>query len=211
MALRRMLAAVAAACVVCGGLASVASAADPVATQLRNPDASFRPKYRWWQPLAATDDTELRNELQGRSPTTAAAARRSWPFRSPTRPARTGASATRSCRRSRWGTPAWAHKTRGDGPGRARQRDRARHDDRSAVAGVDAGRGHDQRSARDAAARLRAAVRPGRHERARGRCRRTTRPRIADGQPRRPAARRRRARPRCRSPTTSAATASATA
>ena len=29
-----------------------------------DPPTSVRPKYRWWQPLAYTDDDELANELQ---------------------------------------------------------------------------------------------------------------------------------------------------
>ena len=64
MVLRRVVAAAAALGVACAGTASVAHAADPVATQLVDPDASLRPKYRWWQPLAATDDQQLRNELK---------------------------------------------------------------------------------------------------------------------------------------------------
>ncbi|WP_210491766.1 glycosyl hydrolase [Patulibacter sp. SYSU D01012] len=32
--------------------------------ELRDPSAASRPKYRWWQPLAATEDDELRAELR---------------------------------------------------------------------------------------------------------------------------------------------------
>ena len=34
------------------------------ATTFANPPSVVRPKYRWWMPLAATDDQELRTELQ---------------------------------------------------------------------------------------------------------------------------------------------------
>lgn len=35
-----------------------------LAPNLADPPQSVRPKYRWWQPLAATDDAELRAELR---------------------------------------------------------------------------------------------------------------------------------------------------
>ncbi len=38
--------------------------APSLAQQFADPSASVRPKYRWWQPLAATDDAELRAELR---------------------------------------------------------------------------------------------------------------------------------------------------
>src|SRR4051794_16486128 len=91
-------------------MTSVARAADPVATQLRNPDASLRPKYRWWQPLAATDDTELRNELKSIADNGGGGAEVvAFPVTHAQGPDWGVGNA--NLQTFGWGSPAWAHKT----------------------------------------------------------------------------------------------------
>src|SRR3954447_13278573 len=91
-------------------MTSVAHAADPVATQLRNPDASLRPKYRWWQPLAATDDTELRNELKSIADNGGGGAEVvAFPVTHAQGPDWGVGNA--NLQTFGWGSPAWAHKT----------------------------------------------------------------------------------------------------
>src|SRR4051794_32971946 len=91
-------------------MTSVARAADPVATQLRNPDASLRPKYRWWQPLAATDDTELRSELKAIADNGGGGAEGvAFPVTHAQGPDWGVGNA--NLQTFGWGTPAWAHKT----------------------------------------------------------------------------------------------------
>src|SRR4051794_14084306 len=91
-------------------MTSVARAADPVATQLRSPDASLRPKYRWWQPLAATDDTELRSELKAIADNGGGGAEVvAFPVTHASGP--DWGVGNSNLQTFGWGTPTWAHKT----------------------------------------------------------------------------------------------------
>src|SRR3954447_20779961 len=91
-------------------MTSVAHAADPVASQLRNPDASLRPKYRWWQPLAGTDDTEVRKELKAIADNGGGGAEVvAFPVTHAQGP--DWGVGNSNLQAFGWGTPTWAHKT----------------------------------------------------------------------------------------------------
>jgi hypothetical protein len=103
------------------GRSASAAGAEPAAgafaSEFKDPDATFRPKYRWWLPLAATDDQELRNEVRqvaenGGGGLEAAAF--------PITGYQSGSAGTGNVnwgvgnsklQEVGWGTPAWAHKT----------------------------------------------------------------------------------------------------
>ncbi|MGX6449269.1 glycosyl hydrolase, partial [Patulibacter sp. S7RM1-6] len=83
-----------------------AARADRLPAELRDPSAASRPKYRWWQPLAATDDAELRAELRQMKEGGAGGAE-VIAFNIP------GVKAGDARLQDwGWGTPAWEHKTR---------------------------------------------------------------------------------------------------
>src|SRR3954452_10993895 len=70
-----------------------------------NPSAAERPKYRWWMPLAYTDDEELRSELRDMAASGAGGAEVA-PFYVPG----AGNQSNAFLATYGWGTPLWAHK-----------------------------------------------------------------------------------------------------
>ncbi|SPT57177.1 glycosyl hydrolase [Actinomadura madurae] len=113
----RLLAAPAAAIVALPGLAAVDAVAGappsgpavPVLTRgtFANPPASVRPKYRWWQPLAYTDDGELGRELDQIEKAGGGGAEVA-----PFNVEGTGNNTPEFLKTYGWGTPLWARKTR---------------------------------------------------------------------------------------------------
>ncbi|MCP9948601.1 hypothetical protein LUX33_09365 [Actinomadura madurae] len=113
----RLLAAPVAALVALPGLAAVEAAAGappsgpavPVLTRgtFANPPASVRPKYRWWQPLAYTDDGELGRELDQIKKAGGGGAEVA-----PFNVEGTGNNTPEFLKTYGWGTPLWARKTR---------------------------------------------------------------------------------------------------
>src|SRR6478735_1930956 len=91
-----------------GSLAAASSA--PTATAVTaetfaNPPGSVRPMYRWWMPLAYTDDDELRTELRDIADGGAGGVEVS-PFIVPG----AGNQSNAFLKQYGWGTPMWAHK-----------------------------------------------------------------------------------------------------
>src|SRR6478735_5211667 len=91
-----------------GSLAAASSA--PTATAVTaetfaNPPGSVRPMYRWWMPLAYTDDDELRTELRDIADGGAGGVEVS-PFIVPG----AGNQSNAFLKQYGWGTPTWAHK-----------------------------------------------------------------------------------------------------
>src|SRR3954452_15919736 len=70
-----------------------------------NPSAAERPKYRWWMPLAYTDDEELRAELRDMAAAGAGGVEVA-PFYVPG----AGNQSNGFLATYGWGTPLWAHK-----------------------------------------------------------------------------------------------------
>ncbi|SNS45990.1 F5/8 type C domain-containing protein [Actinomadura meyerae] len=113
----RLLAAPAAALMALSGLAAVDAAADapsygpavPVLTRgtFADPPASVRPKYRWWQPLAYTDDKELGRELDQIKKAGGGGAEVA-----PFSVEGAGNNTPEFLKTYGWGTPLWAEKTR---------------------------------------------------------------------------------------------------
>ncbi|GAA1798334.1 glycosyl hydrolase [Actinomadura chokoriensis] len=99
------------------GLAAVEAAADvpspapgvPALTRatFADPPASVRPKYRWWQPLAYTDDAELARELDQIEKAGGGGAEVA-----PFSVEGTGSTTPEFLKTYGWGTPLWARKTR---------------------------------------------------------------------------------------------------
>ncbi|MEV0663039.1 glycosyl hydrolase [Actinomadura luteofluorescens] len=113
----RLLAVPAAALVALSGLA-VAGAAEaappsgpdvPALTRatFADPPASVRPKYRWWQPLAHTDDKELAAELEQIRKAGGGGAEVA-----PFSVEGAGNNSPEFLKTYGWGTPLWAQKTR---------------------------------------------------------------------------------------------------
>ncbi|MGW2311755.1 glycosyl hydrolase [Actinomadura luteofluorescens] len=113
----RLLAVPAAALVALSGLA-VAGAAEaappsgpgvPALTRatFADPPASVRPKYRWWQPLAHTDDRELAAELEQIRKAGGGGAEVA-----PFSVEGAGNNSPEFLKTYGWGTPLWAQKTR---------------------------------------------------------------------------------------------------
>src|SRR4051794_7612387 len=100
-----------AAAAVASGLAAAPTARAGVATQefsaasFANPAAAERPKYRWWMPLAYTDDDELRSELRDMAAAGAGGVEVA-PFYVPG----AGNQSNAFLAQYGWGTPVWAHK-----------------------------------------------------------------------------------------------------
>jgi hypothetical protein len=93
---------------IAGATAATSSRLDvPVLTpaSFADPPASVRPKYRWWMPLAYTDDQELRDELHQIKDVGGGGAEVSA-FSVPG----TGNKANPFLATYGWGTPLWAHK-----------------------------------------------------------------------------------------------------
>src|SRR3954449_7354685 len=96
---------------VVSGLAEAPTARAGVATQefsaasFVNPSAAERPKYRWWMPLAYTDDDELRSELRDMAAAGAGGVEVA-PFYVPG----AGNQSNGFLAQYGWGTPLWAHK-----------------------------------------------------------------------------------------------------
>jgi hypothetical protein len=85
---------------------TTAAQSGKLAQELRDPSAASRPKYRWWQPLAATEDGELRDELRQMKEGGAGGAE-VIAFNVP------GVKAgDPRLQEWGWGTPAWERKTR---------------------------------------------------------------------------------------------------
>jgi hypothetical protein len=85
---------------------TAASSSGAFQREFQDPTAAARPKYRWWQPLAATDDTELRSELRQMKEGGAGGAE-VIAFNIP--------GVTKGDARLQdwgWGTPTWERKTR---------------------------------------------------------------------------------------------------
>lgn len=72
-----------------------------------DPPASVRPKYRWWQPLASTDDAELAAELDQIKKAGGGGAEVA-----PFNVEGTGNNTPEFLKTYGWGTPLWAEKTR---------------------------------------------------------------------------------------------------
>src|SRR4051812_37299220 len=75
------------------------------AASFANPAAAERPKYRWWMPLAYTDDNELRSELDDLAASGAGGVEVA-PFYVPG----AGNQGNAFLAQYGWGTPLWAHK-----------------------------------------------------------------------------------------------------
>src|SRR4051812_26759945 len=75
------------------------------AASFANPPAAQRPKYRWWMPLAYTDDDELRTELRDMAASGAGGVEVA-PFYVPG----AGNQSNAFLAQYGWGTPLWAHK-----------------------------------------------------------------------------------------------------
>ncbi|TDD87811.1 hypothetical protein E1293_07315 [Actinomadura darangshiensis] len=113
----RLLAVPVAALMALTGLAVVEAAADapsfgpavPALTRgtFADPPASVRPKYRWWQPLAYTDDKELGRELDQIKRAGGGGAEVA-----PFSVEGTGNNTPEFLKTYGWGTPLWAQKTR---------------------------------------------------------------------------------------------------
>ncbi|CNE72557.1 F5/8 type C domain [Mycobacterium tuberculosis] len=113
----RSLAVPVAALLVLSGLAVVEAAAAtpafgpavPALTRatFADPPASVRPKYRWWQPLAYTDDAELARELDQIEKAGGGGAEVA-----PFSVEGTGNNTPEFLKTYGWGTPLWARKTR---------------------------------------------------------------------------------------------------
>ncbi|MEO3828960.1 glycosyl hydrolase [Actinomadura sp. B10D3] len=113
----RLLAVPVAALTALSGLAAVDAAADapsfgPAAPELTrgtfaDPPASVRPKYRWWQPLAYTDDGELGLELDQIKKAGGGGAEVA-----PFNVEGAGSNTPEFLKTYGWGTPLWAQKTR---------------------------------------------------------------------------------------------------
>src|SRR4051812_26430081 len=107
----RWVCAFVAAAAVASGLAAAPMARAGVATQelsaasFVNPSAAERPKYRWWMPLAYTDDDELRSELRDMAASGAGGVEVA-PFYVPG----AGNQSNAFLAQYGWGTPLWAHK-----------------------------------------------------------------------------------------------------
>ncbi|GAA4615160.1 hypothetical protein GCM10023195_66620 [Actinoallomurus liliacearum] len=89
--------------------APVSAAAVPALTRatFADPPASVRPKYRWWQPLAYTEDGELADEL-GQIKKVGGGGAEVAPFNVEG----TGNNTIPFLEKYGWGTPLWAQKTR---------------------------------------------------------------------------------------------------
>src|SRR4051794_11430548 len=100
---------VAAIALAAGWEAGPARAAAPApelsAASFAGPPATQRPKYRWWMPLAYTDDEELRTELRDMAASGAGGVEVA-PFYVPG----AGNQSNAFLAQYGWGTPAWAHK-----------------------------------------------------------------------------------------------------
>src|SRR5262249_20204629 len=70
-----------------------------------DPPATVRPKYRWWQPLAATDDNELINELKQIKDLGAGGAEETG-----FAVTGTGNNTNPFLSQNGWGSATWAHK-----------------------------------------------------------------------------------------------------
>src|SRR3954462_975104 len=75
------------------------------ATSFAAPSMAERPKYRWWMPLAYTDDDELRSELRDMAASGAGGVEVA-PFYVPG----AGNQSNAFLSHYGWGTPLWAHK-----------------------------------------------------------------------------------------------------
>src|SRR3954470_16908083 len=106
----RWVCAFVAAAAVASGLAAApaARAESPTPTlspaSFANPSAAERPKYRWWMPLAYTDDDELRSELRDMAASGAGGVEVA-PFYVPG----AGNQSNAFLAQYGWGTPLWAH------------------------------------------------------------------------------------------------------
>src|SRR4051794_13961771 len=107
----RWVRALMAAAAVASGLAVAQPAQAGTATpelsapSFARPAATERPKYRWWMPLAYTDDDELRTELRDMAASGAGGVEVA-PFYVPG----AGNQSNAFLAQYGWGTPLWAHK-----------------------------------------------------------------------------------------------------
>src|SRR4051794_28344148 len=103
--------AVVAAAAVVSGLGAAPAARAELATpelsaaSFANPPMTDRPKYRWWMPLAYTDDGELRSELRDMADAGAGGVEVA-PFSVPG----AGNQSNAFLAQYGWGTPLWEHK-----------------------------------------------------------------------------------------------------
>src|SRR4051794_37643688 len=108
---RRWVCAFAAAAAVASGLAAAPAARADLGTpelsagSFASPALSVRPKYRWWMPLAYTDDDELRSELRDMAASGAGGVEVA-PFYVPG----AGNQSNAFLAQYGWGTPLWEHK-----------------------------------------------------------------------------------------------------
>ena len=108
---RRWVCAFVAAATVASGLVTAPTVRAGVATpelsaaSFASPAVSVRPKYRWWMPLAYTDDDELRSELRDMAASGAGGVEVA-PFYVPG----AGNQSNAFLAQYGWGTPLWAHK-----------------------------------------------------------------------------------------------------
>ena len=106
---RRVCGWAAAVAVACGLGSAPARAEVPTpelsAASFATPSATERPKYRWWMPLAYTDDDELRTELRDMAASGAGGVEVA-PFYVPG----AGNQSNAFLAQYGWGTPLWAHK-----------------------------------------------------------------------------------------------------